>query len=116
MMLRLALLFTLLLVFTTAAAAQNANSSTTSASTTTTNTSKKRGPVFRATKDQITQAQTILKQRSFYGGEATGKLDDTTRAGLKEYQKAEGIKITGTLNKETVEKMGIPLTDKQKGM
>lgn len=114
MSIRLSFLFMLLLVFTTAAAAQNSNSSTTSASNVTTNTSKKRGPVFRATKDQIMQAQKILKDRSFYSGEQIGKLDDATRAGLKEYQKAEGIKITGTLNKETVEKMGIALTDKQK--
>ena len=115
---RLAFLFVLLFIFAITAAAQNTNSSTTSASTenTTSNTSKKRGPVFRATKDQIMQAQTILKQRNFYSGEATGKLDDATRAGLKQYQQTEGIKVTGTLNKETLEKMNIPLTDKQKGM
>ncbi len=108
-------LIALLFVFTVTAAAQNSNSSaTTSASNT--NTTKKRGPVFRATKDQIMQAQGVLKQRSFYSGEQTGKLDDPTRTGLKEYQKAEGIKVTGTLNKEPLEKMGIPLTDKQKTM
>lgn len=108
-------LIALLFVFTVTAAAQNSNSSTTSAATTNT-TKTKRGPVFRATKDQVMQAQGVLKQRSFYNGEQTGKLDDPTRAGLKEYQKAEGIKVTGTLNKETLEKMGIPLTDKQKTM
>ena len=80
------------------------------------NTTKKRGPVFRATKDQIKQAQAILKQRSFYAGEQTGKLDDETRAGLKQFQKAEGLKVTGTLNKITLEKMNITLTDKQKAM
>ena len=46
----------------------------------------------------------------------TGKLDDATRAGLKKYQEAEGLKITGTLNKVTLEKMNIALTDKQKSM
>lgn len=77
---------------------------------------KKRGPVFRATKDQINQAQSLLKDRGFYSGEATGKLDDATRAGLKKYQAAESIKVTGTLNKMTLEKMGIELTDKQRTM
>ena len=46
----------------------------------------------------------------------TGKLDDTTREFLKTYQQANGIKSTGTLNKITLEKMGIALTDKQKEM
>jgi len=58
----------------------------------------------------------ILKQRNFYAGEQTGKLDPDTRAGLKKYQEAEGLKVTGTLNKVTLEKMGITLTDRQKTM
>jgi len=43
-------------------------------------------------------------------------LDDATREGLKKYQTAESIKVTGTLNRLTLEKMGITLTDKQKAM
>ena len=58
----------------------------------------------------------MLKQRSFYSGEQTGKLDNATRAGLKQYQQAEGLKVTGTLNKATLDKMGIALTDKQRSM
>jgi len=81
-----------------------------------TGTAKKRGPVFRATKDQINQAQAVLKNRGFYNGTQTGKLDDATREGLKKYQTAESLKVTGTLNKLTLEKMGIELTEKQKGM
>jgi hypothetical protein len=77
---------------------------------------KKRGPVFRATKEQINQAQSVLKSRGFYGGQQTGKLDDATRDGLRKYQSAENIKVTGTLNKVTLEKMGIELTDKQRAM
>ena len=75
-----------------------------------------RKPIFRANKDQIKQAQKILKDRGFYAGEETGKLDDDTRAGLKKYQAAENLKVTGTLNKVTLEKMGVALTDKQKAM
>ena len=71
---------------------------------------KKRGPVFKATKDQVNQAQKMLKVSE------TGKLDDTTREALKTYQQANGVKSTGTLNKITLEKMGIALTDKQKEM
>ena len=83
---------------------------------TTTNSTKKRGPVFRATKDQIKQAQGLLKQRGFYGGQDTGKLDTETRTGLRRYQEAEGIKVTGTLNRVTLEKMNIALTERQQAM
>jgi peptidoglycan hydrolase-like protein with peptidoglycan-binding domain len=76
----------------------------------------KRGPIFRATKEQINQAQAILKERGFYAGEQLGRLDDATRDGLRKYQQAEGLKVTGTLNKITLEKMNIVLTDKQKNM
>jgi peptidoglycan hydrolase-like protein with peptidoglycan-binding domain len=92
--------------------AQNSNSNSATAKSTNSN----RKPIFRATADQIKQAQAILKQRNFYTGEQTGKLDDATRAGLKEFQKAESLKVTGTLNKVTLEKMGVALTEKQKTM
>jgi peptidoglycan hydrolase-like protein with peptidoglycan-binding domain len=101
----------LLCLFTTAAFAQNTTTSTQSGTKQT-----KRGPVFRATKEQINQAQAILKSRGFYNGEQIGKLDEATREGLRRYQQAEGLKITGTLNKITLEKMNIALTEKQKGM
>lgn len=109
----LTLTLLLLCVFSTAAMAQNSTSTSTSAGT---KQEKKRGPVFRATKDQINQAQAILKQRGFYAGEQIGKLDDATRDGLRKYQQAEGLKVTGTLNKLTLEKMNITLTEKQKTM
>ena len=77
---------------------------------------KKRAPIFRATKEQIMETQTKLKTGGMYAGDATGKLDDATRDGIRKFQTANGVKVTGTLNKETLEKMGIMLTDKQKGM
>ena len=103
-----------LCVFTTAVMAQNETSSTSTAQNAT--KQAKRGPVFRATKEQINQAQALLKSRGFYAGEQIGKLDDATRDGLRKYQQAEGLKVTGTLNKVTLEKMNIALTDKQKTM
>jgi peptidoglycan hydrolase-like protein with peptidoglycan-binding domain len=93
-----------------AATAQNTNSTTTTGNA----NAKKRGPVFRSTKEQIKQAQDILRQRGFYTGESTGKLDTATREGLKKYQGAEGLKVTGTLNAATLQKMNVTLNDKQK--
>ena len=109
------LTLTLLLfcVFTTGVQAQNSTSTTTKSVT---KQGAKRGPIFRATKEQINQAQAILKDRGFYAGEQLGKLDDATRDGLRKYQQAEGLKVTGTLNKVTLEKMNITLTEKQKTM
>lgn len=103
----------LLCVFTNGVLAQNSTSTTPK---TATKQGAKRGPIFRATKEQINRAQAILKERGFYGGEQLGKLDDATREGLRKYQQAEGLKVTGTLNKLTLEKMNITLTDKQKTM
>lgn len=106
---------TVLFAASLALATQNTNSSTTSQQGDMMRKSAvKRGPVFRATKEQIKQAQSMLKGRGFYTGAETGKLDADTRAAVKKYQEAESLKVTGTMNKTTLEKMNIALTDKQK--
>ena len=112
----LLVVLSLLLVFTLTAATQNKNGNKSTNGSTSSNKSANRKPIFRANADQVKQAQGILKQRSFYNGEQTGKLSADTREGLKKYQQAESLKVTGTLNKITLEKMGIALTDKQKVM
>ena len=114
----LLVVLSLLFAITLTAATQNKNANKNSNGSTSGNksTSAKRKPIFRATADQVKQAQAILKQRTFYTGEQTGKLGAETRDGLKKYQQAEGLKVTGTLNRVTLEKMGIVLTDKQRAM
>ena len=114
----LLVVLSLLLAFSLTAATQNKNTNKNANGATNSNksTNANRKPIFRATADQIKQAQALLKQRTFYNGEQTGKLDSDTREGLKKYQQAEGLKVTGTLNKATLEKMGVALTDKQKAM
>ena len=107
----------LLLLFVSTVSAQNSNTAANANRNTNKSTANaNRKPIFRATADQIKQAQALLKTKSFYAGEETGKLDDATREGLKKYQKAEALKVTGALNKVTLEKMSIALTDKQKSM
>lgn len=102
------------LAFTIGAFAQGTTATGTTAAATTADEKPKRAPIFRANKEQITQVQTLLKTKAFYAGDATGKLDATTRSSIKLYQKENGLKATGTLNRATLEKMGVPLTDKQK--
>ena len=82
--------------------------------TTTDADAKPKRTIFRATKEQVMEAQKLLKTGGMYGGEETGKLDDATRESLKKYQSANNLTATGTLNQATLEKMGIALTDKQK--
>lgn len=90
------------------------NSNTNAGGGNTNAAARKRGPVFRATKEQVKQVQDVLRQRGFYAGESTGKLDPATREGLRKYQGAEGLKVTGTLNAATLQKMNVALSDRQK--
>ncbi len=75
-----------------------------------------RKAIFRASKEQIIEVQTMLKAKGLYTGEATGKLNPETRAAIREWQTQNNVNKTGTLNKETLEAMGIELTDRQKEM
>lgn len=75
-----------------------------------------RKAVFRANKEQVMEAQKMLKDKGFFTGDASGKLDTATRDGIRKFQESVSMKVTGTLNKETLEKMNIVLTDKQKEM
>ncbi|HEY9404406.1 MAG TPA: peptidoglycan-binding domain-containing protein [Pyrinomonadaceae bacterium] len=93
---------------------EDARPSTASQGNTNAKPAVKRGPVFRSTKEQIKQAQALLKTRGFYNGQEDGKLNADTRAALRKYQEAEGLKVTGTLNKVTLERMGVVLNDRQK--
>lgn len=98
------------LLLTLTASAQMASGTD---SKTTSPTTEKRA-AFRATKDQIIEVQNKLKQANLYTGEATGKMDDATKTAIKGFQKDNGLKASGSLNRATLEKMGIELTDKQK--
>lgn len=108
----LLLLACALFIFSSLATAQTKVSDTTAAAT----EKPKRPPIFRPTKDQINQVQKMLTGKGLYSGEVTGKLNDDTRTGIKNVQKTAGIRETGTLNRVTLEKMGIALTDQQKTM
>lgn len=96
--------------------AQNSTASSSSSRADGAKSSAKRGPVFRANKDQVTAAQTKLKSKGLYSGDASGKLDAETRASIKSFQKDNGLASTGTLNRATLEKLGIALTDQQKAI
>ncbi|MBK8305157.1 MAG: peptidoglycan-binding protein [Chloracidobacterium sp.] len=71
-------------------------------------------PQFRSTKDQVKEAQTMLKSKGKFTGEVTGVSSAEWKTAIKAYQGDNGLTKTGSLNRATLEKMGIALTDKQK--
>ena len=97
------------------AVAQPTSTAGTTATTSKTAETAKKATVFRPTKDQIKQGQTILKEKKLYDGEATGAYNDLTRAAVKSFQKANGLEENGKFDKATLEKMNIPLTESQGG-
>ena len=97
------------LLLATAVFAQGTATAKTPAATT---TAKK--PSFRSTKDQVKEAQTMLKAKSLFAGEVTGTSSADWKTAVKSYQGDNGLTKTGSLNRATLEKMGITLTDKQK--
>lgn len=107
-------LFLVLSLVLTASIGIVAQGTAPSTATTTASTPAKKPPVFRPTKDQVKQVQTMLKDKKLYAGEAVGTYNDETRAGIKSFQKDNGLTQTGTLNRATLEKFGVELTESQK--
>ncbi len=70
--------------------------------------SKTKSKKFRANKEQIMQAQKMLKVAE------SGKMDADTKAAVKTYQNENGLRKSGSLNRATLEKMNVTLTDAQK--
>lgn len=99
-------------VFGFTAFAQGGSSSTTTANST--STDKPKTTAFRPTKEQIRLGQEVLIKAKLWDGEATGVYGES-RGAIKEYQKANGLDVNGKFDRATLEKMGIALTDSQKG-
>ncbi|TWB50011.1 peptidoglycan-binding domain-containing protein [Nitrospirillum viridazoti] len=53
----------------------------------------------------IQWAQNILKEKELYDGRASSRMDPPTIAALRQYQKAEGLKVTGKLDQDTIARM-----------
>jgi peptidoglycan hydrolase-like protein with peptidoglycan-binding domain len=58
-------------------------------------------------RDQIRQAQVILKQKGFDVGDLDGKLGPRTRKALMAYQQQQGLQATGQMDQQTVSALGI---------
>ena len=65
------------------------------------------GGAVNLSRDQIRQAQVILKQKGFDVGDLDGKLGPRTRKALMAYQQQQGLQATGQMDQQTVSALGI---------
>ena len=56
--------------------------------------------------DQVRNVQAELKAQGFFYGEVTGENTSETTAALRRYQIRNGLEVTGTLTKQTLEALG----------
>jgi peptidoglycan hydrolase-like protein with peptidoglycan-binding domain len=61
------------------------------------------------TREDAKSAQESLKAKGLYDGEVDGVMGPKTRRALREYQKSEGLAVTGRLDTPMVEKIGVRL-------
>jgi len=58
--------------------------------------------------DAVLATQKKLTQLGFYKGGIDGQMGSQTSAAIRRYQIAENLKVTGELNRQTLEQLGIP--------
>lgn len=110
---KILLVLSVCVFFALGVCAQDDSTSSKSESKSSTSESTKTTP-FRPTKEQIRKGQEILIAQKLWDGEATGVYGEC-RPAIKAYQKANGLEQNGKFDKATLTKMGIALTDSQKG-
>jgi peptidoglycan hydrolase-like protein with peptidoglycan-binding domain len=66
-------------------------------------------------KDDVMTAQQALKDKGHDPGMIDGRMGPRTRTALKDYQKAEGLKVNGRLDNETRGRLGMPMHTSKMG-
>jgi hypothetical protein len=70
------------------------------------------GPIYASSPDvdlgqEVANVQAALQQQGYYQGEIDGILGPETRAALAEFQSAQGLQPTGTVDEPTLEYLGM---------
>jgi peptidoglycan hydrolase-like protein with peptidoglycan-binding domain len=65
--------------------------------------------------EQVKAAQEALKDKGMDPGPADGVMGPKTRQALREFQKKEGLKESGRLDAETMDKLGVHKTSSTAG-
>ena len=64
-------------------------------------------PVTLRADETVLATQKKLAQLGFYKGEADGQTGSQTSAAIRRYQIAQHLKVTGELNRQTLDQLGI---------
>ena len=67
----------------------------------------KEGAAVFITKNEIKKVQETLRDKGHYSGKVDGAFGLRTRAGIRAYQKAENLPITGQVDSRTAEGLGV---------
>src|SRR6184192_4713690 len=66
------------------------------------------GSIMLIRADQLVErAQQTLKDQGFYYGEVTGEMNANVTAAIRRYQIRNGLQVSGELNSETLQSLGI---------
>jgi Putative peptidoglycan binding domain len=69
------------------------------------------GPIYTYSNllpdETIANVQVALQQAGYYAGSITGSLDVQTRAALANYQRDQGLPVTGAIDQPTVQSLGL---------
>jgi peptidoglycan hydrolase-like protein with peptidoglycan-binding domain len=57
--------------------------------------------------DDVKKLQETLRDKGYYSGKIDGRVGPQTREGIRKYQKAENLQVTGHLDTETAGKLGV---------
>jgi peptidoglycan hydrolase-like protein with peptidoglycan-binding domain len=55
----------------------------------------------------VKKLQESLRDKGYYGGKVDGRIGPQTRDGIRKYQKAENLQVTGHVDPETAGKLGV---------
>ena len=58
----------------------------------------------------ITEAQQLLKENGFYSGPLDGTMSQRTRWALRSFQESRRLNVTGRLDSETAQELGLQAT------
>jgi peptidoglycan hydrolase-like protein with peptidoglycan-binding domain len=61
----------------------------------------------RTDRDPVKAAQEALRDKGYDPGPADGQMGAKTRAAVREFQRKEGLKATGTLDSTTMARLGV---------
>jgi Putative peptidoglycan binding domain len=63
----------------------------------------------------IAEAQQLLRQNGFYSGPVDGTMNERTREALRSFQESRQLNVTGRIDNDTAQELGLPQRMTQKG-